>query len=175
LSSAGSSSCQALEHATIILKLTGSISTFGEGSDRRTAFVSGLAAILKIPEAQIVIISVTEGSVIVELGFLRLDAAQASPTEIVLRLKAAATSGELEKFGLTDLTVGQEAVLANSSVNTGLIVGASIGGVVGFIALLILIRRWWLQRSEVVQFFFCPFSFCFLRLNDFIRQLLFLK
>ncbi len=97
-----------------------------------------------------VIISVTEGSVIVELGFFRMDAAQASPNEIVLRLKAAATSGELEKFGLTDVTVGQETVLEKSSVNTGLIVGASIGGVVGFIALLILIRRWWLQQSEVV-------------------------
>jgi hypothetical protein len=131
------------------VKLTGSISTFGEGSERRVAFVSGLAAILGILERQVVIISVTAGSVIVELGFLRVDGAQASPTEIVLRLKTAATSGELDKFGITDLNVGQESVFEKSSVNAAVIVGASVGGAVGFVLLVVLIRRWWLKQSQV--------------------------
>ena len=96
------------------------------------------------------IISVTEGSVIVELGFLRLDAAQASPTEIVSRLKTAATSGELDKFGLTDLIVGQVTVFEKSNVDVGVIVGASVGGFVGLVVLAVLIRRFLLQRSQVV-------------------------
>ncbi len=96
-----------------------------------------------------VIISVTEGSVIVELGFLRFDSAHASPNEIVLRLISAATSGDLDTFGVMDLTVGRDSVFEKSSVNIGVIVGASIGGLVGFAALVMLIRRWWLHRSEV--------------------------
>ena len=133
------------------MKLTGSINTFGEESERRTTFVSGLAAALGILERQVVIISVTAGSVIVELGFLRADGAQATPTEIVLRLKTAFTSGELDKFGLTDLAVGQETVFKEGSAtaNAAVIVGASVGGAVGFVILVALIRRWWLQRSQV--------------------------
>ena len=95
-----------------------------------------------------VIISVTEGSVIVELGFLRLDAAQASPNEIVLRLKAAATSGELDKFGLTDLTVGQETVFEKSS-NVAAIVGASVGSVIGAFVLAVAVCRW--RRCGIFQ------------------------
>jgi hypothetical protein len=143
--------CQALEHSATILKLTGSINTFGEGSERRTTFVSGLAAILKIPLKQIVIISVTEGSVIVELGFLRLDAAQAAPNEIVLRLKAAATSGALDKFGLTDLTVGSDTVFEKSS-NVAVIVGASIGSAVGIILFVLILCRW--RRCGLFQVIF---------------------
>ncbi len=112
--------------------------------------MSGLAAVLKIPEKQMVIISVTEGSVIVELGFLRMDAAQASPNEIVLRLKAAAASGELEKFGLTDLTVGQETVFEKSS-DVATIVGASVGSVIGVFLLVIVVCRW--RRCGIFQVF----------------------
>jgi hypothetical protein len=122
-----------------------------------------LATILKIPEKQMVIISVTEGSVIVELGFLRLDAAQASPNEIVLRLKAAATSGELEKFGLTDLTVGQETVFEKSSnvSNVAAIVGASVGSVIGVFVLVFAVCRW--RRCGIFQVIFASalLSSCF--------------
>ena len=90
-----------------------------------------------------VIISVTEGSVIVELGFLRLDAAQASPNEIVLRLKNAATSGELDIFGLTALSVGEEKVIddGSSSLSAGAIVGAVLGSLFGALLLTFVIYR----------------------------------
>jgi hypothetical protein len=122
----GSSSCRALEHAKIILKLTGSIDTFGEGSVRRKSVSSGLAATLGINEKQIVIISLTAGSVIIELVFMRVEGAQVSPTEAVLLLKTVASSGQLEKFGLTGLTVGQENVfeMPSESANVGVTVGA---------------------------------------------------
>ena len=110
-----------------------------------------------------VIISVTEGSVIVELGFLRLDAVQSSPNEIVLRLKAAATSGELEKFGLTDLTVGQETVFEKSSnvSNVAAIVGASVGSVIGVFVLVFAVCRW--RRCGIFQVIFASalLSSCF--------------
>jgi hypothetical protein len=84
-----------------------------------------------------VIISVTAGSVIVELGFLRIDGATSSPTELVLRLKTAATSGQLDKFGLTALSVGSESVIDDSgaSLSSGAIVGAVLGSILGAICL----------------------------------------
>jgi hypothetical protein len=114
------------QHAQIIIKLTGSIDSFSEGSERRTAFISGLAAVLRILEQQIVVISVTAGSVIVKLGFLRVDGAQASPTEVVSRLKTAAASGALDSYGLTALSVGEEQVLdkESSTLSAGAVVGS---------------------------------------------------
>jgi hypothetical protein len=100
--------------------------------------VSGLAAVLRISENQIVIVSVTEGSVIVELGFVRLGGVHPSPADVVLRLKSAAASGELEQLGVTELSVGQEVVFTTSSetsVDVGVAVGASVGGVM-FVVLL---------------------------------------
>jgi serine/threonine protein kinase len=114
--------------------------------------LSGLAVILKIPEKQIVIISVTEGSVIVELGFLRLDAAQASPNEIVLRLQTAATSGELDIFGLTALSVGEEKVIddGSSSLSAGAIVGAVLGSIFGALVLaFVMYRLYFAGRAKV--------------------------
>jgi hypothetical protein len=142
----------AFEHPKVVLKLSGSISTFGEGSARRAAFVSGLAAVLRISENQIVIVSVTEGSVIVELGFVRLGGAHPSPADVVSRLKSAAASGELEQFGLTELSVGQEVVFKTSSetgVNTGVVVGASVGGVVCVVVLVAAVWRWRKYLSQV--------------------------
>ena len=101
---------------TIIVKLSGTIDTFSEGSERRRAFVSGIAAVLRILERQVVIISVTAGSVIVELSFIRADEVQASPSEIVLRLKSAAASGELDKFGVTAVNVGQDNVFNSNQL-----------------------------------------------------------
>ena len=96
--------------------MTGSIDSFGEGSERRKAFISGLAAVLGIIEKQMVIVSVTAGSVIVELGFLRAEGAQVNPTEIVSRLKSAAVSGDLNQFGVTSVNVGQENVFNSSQL-----------------------------------------------------------
>ena len=108
-----------------------------------------------------VIVSVTAGSVIVELGFLRINGAQSSPTELVSRLKTAATSGQLDKFGLTTLSVGQENVFDSNSasVSVGTIVGASVGAVIA--AVLIGALVWKLRRSGRSQayhplaFFLC--------------------
>ena len=131
------------------MTLTGSIDTFGEGSERRTAFVSGLVSILAIPTNQLVIISVTAGSVIVELGFLRIDGAPSSPTEVVSRLKSAATSGQLGKFGLTTLSVGQENVFDTQGLSVGTIVGISVGVVCGVVLLVALV--WKFRQSRRFQ------------------------
>jgi serine/threonine protein kinase len=134
--------------------MTGSIDSFGEGSQRRTAFVSGLAAILRIPEKQMVIISVTSGSVIVELGFLRVDGAQASPTEIASRLKTAATAGQLDAFGVTTLSVGSDKVLdkvlgeQSSSLSAGVITGAVVGSLLGALLLSLLLHHFF-RRTKV--------------------------
>ncbi len=164
IASSGSTSCQALEHEKIILTLTGSIDTFGEGSERRKAFISALSSVLAIVENQMVIISVrvvTAGSVIVDLGFLRINGAQSSPTEVVSRLKLAATSGQLDKFGLTALSVGQENVFDtnSASVNVGTIVGASVGGVVGIVLLGALFWKLCgnVARRQIIPFSFFPF------------------
>ena len=114
--------------------------------------MSGLAAVLRISENQIVIVSVTEGSVIVELGFVRLDGAHPSPADVVSRLKSAAASGELEQFGLTELSVGQEVVFKTSSetgVNVGVVVGASVGSVVCAVVLVAAVWRWRKYLSQV--------------------------
>ena len=131
------------------MTLTGSIDTFGEGSERRTGFVSGLVSILAIPANQLVIISVTAGSVIVELGFLRIDGATSSPTEVVSRLKNAATSGQLDKFGLTTLSVGQENIFDSNVVSVGTIVGISVGVVFGVVLLGALV--WKFRQSRHSQ------------------------
>ena len=133
--------------------------TFVEGSARRLSFLSGLAAVLRISEKQIIIVSVTAGSVIVELAFVRVDGALVSPTEAVLRLKTAASSGQLEKFGLTGLTVGQENVFEKSSesANIGVTVGASVGGSVAAIIVIAAVV-WWCMRPKKppqVACFFC--------------------
>jgi hypothetical protein len=152
---APSTSAPSLEHPKVVLTLTGSISTFGEGSARRAAFVSGLAAVLRITENQIVIVSVTEGSVIVELGFVRLGGVHPSPADVVLRLKSAAASGELEQFGVTELSVGQEVVFTTSSetgVDVGVAVGASVGGVM---CVVLLVAAVWRLRKYLSQVHSC--------------------
>jgi hypothetical protein len=121
-----------------------------------------LISILAIPANQMVIISVTAGSVIVQLGFLRISGAQSSPTEVVSRLKTAATSGQLDKFGITTLSVGQENVFDSNSasVSVGAIVGASVGAVIA--AVLIGAIVWKLRRSGSSQAYHpLAFLFCF--------------
>ena len=134
--------------------------------------MTGLSHILSVPEKQIVIVSVTAGSVIVELAFVRIDGATSSPTEVVSRLKTAAKSGQLDKFGLTSLSVGQENVFdTNIAVSEGTIVGASVGSVIGAIVLGALIwklrqtRR--LQVSSTVSSFVVASCLC---LTDFLES-----
>ena len=94
----------------------------------------------------------TEGSIIMELGFVRLGGAHPSPANVVLRLKSAAASGELELFGLTELSVGQEVVFTTSSetgVNVGVVVGASVGGVMCIVLLVAAVWRWRKYLSQV--------------------------
>lgn len=143
-----------LEHSKVVMKLKGSLSTFGEGSARRTAFVSGLAAVLRIYENQILLVSVTEGSVVVELGFVRLDGTHASPAEVILRLQRAAESGDLNQFELTELTIGYDTVLMSSSGNTSpanldIIAAASVGGVTGAIFLAAVIWKLYKRGNKV--------------------------
>jgi hypothetical protein len=134
----GSKDCQTLEHEPIVLTLTGSIETFSSESERRRLFLSGLAALLGIPERQMVIISVKAGSVIIELGFLRESTSSVSPVQATLLLKEAMVAGKLENFGATGLTIGGQSVYAPSSAQfpVSLIIGSSVGG---FIALVIIV------------------------------------
>ncbi len=116
--------------------------------------MSGLAVVLRISENQIIFVSVTEGSVVVELGFVRMGGVHPSPADVVLRLKSAAASGELEQFGLIELTIGQESIFkvsseTSASVDVGVIVGASVGSVIGVILLMAVIWRWRRHRSQV--------------------------
>ncbi len=149
--SAAAATVPLLEHPKIVLTLTGSIGTFGEGSTRRTVFVSGLAAVLRILEEQIIIVSVTEGSIIIEMGFVRLGGAHPSPADVVSRLKSAAVSRELDQFGLIGLSVGEENIVieATASVDVGIIVGVSVGGVICFILLMAAIRYSRKHQSQV--------------------------
>ncbi len=114
--------------------------------------MSGLATVLLISENQIVIVFVTEGSVIVELGFVRLGGAHPSPADVVLRLKSAAASGELEQFGLTELSVGQEVVFTTSSetgVDVVIAVSASVCGIMCVVLLVAAVWRWRKYLSQV--------------------------
>jgi hypothetical protein len=128
VSQKGSYECQDLEHQRIVLTLTGSIQTFSEGSERRRSFIVGLATILDIPERQIAIISVSSGSVIVELAFIRDSASSVSPVQAAIRLQEATSAGKLQEFGVTDLNIGGESVFTQeSSSEIPVIVGSSIG------------------------------------------------
>jgi hypothetical protein len=90
------------------MTLSGSISTFAEGSERRDSFLTALAATLGIRKWQIVIKSVRAGSVILELEFLRDTNSTVSPLQIVAQLKAASLAGKLEALGVSGLTLGGE-------------------------------------------------------------------
>jgi len=140
----GSIQCQTLEHESIVLTLTGSVETFFEGSERRRAFLSGLAlTLLAIPERQIIIISVRSGSVILELGFLRDLTSAVSPVQATLLLKEATSAGKLESFGATGLSIGGQSinVPTTSSSQVPLIVGISVGGFVVLVIIGVLVRH----------------------------------
>jgi hypothetical protein len=154
ISVAGSNVCSSPDHEAITLKLAGNIDEFVEGSDRRRLFISGLAAVLLIPERQIVILSVKPGSIIVQLAFLSITGSSASPSEAVFRLKAAAEAGKLEPIGVIDLNIGGKSVnlpLKDSNNSTlYLITGLSVTFfiVLVSVALFVWRKRISMQRSQ---------------------------
>jgi len=122
--------------------MTGSIETFSEGSERRRSFLSGIASVLAIPQRQIVIISVKSGSVIVELAFLRESTSSASPVEATMRLKEAVSAGKLDSFGATGLTIGGQSVnVPVSSSQMPLIIGASVGGFIFVVIIIVATKK----------------------------------
>jgi hypothetical protein len=135
------------------LAITGSIENFSEGSDRRQTFLSSLASILAILESQIVIVSVTSGSIIVELAFLRDSNSTVSPSETTSRLKNALIEGKLEKLGALDLKIGGQSVNLQSSSSSSslLVIGSSIAGAVVVSAILILAIKYKLRHRQKVQ------------------------
>jgi hypothetical protein len=114
-----------LNHPLVVMKLSGSISSFSEDSERRSSFISGLAVILGIEKWQVVIKSVKPGSVIVELEFLRNTNSSVGPLQVVSRLQEASLSGRLEQFGLEDLTIGGQK--AHSGVQPSVGISCLIG------------------------------------------------
>ena len=133
----------------VLITLTGSIDEFGEGSARRAAFVSGLAALLGIKEKNIAIISVTSGSIIVELGFVNAGPGNPSPADIVSRLKSAAASGGLNQFGYIGLKVVRDR-------RSGIVAATSIVDA----DFHVLVRYWFV----IVILFWFLFFFSFLML-----------
>ncbi len=150
ISAAGSSICSAPGHELIILKMVGTVDDFLDGSDQRRTFISGLAAILLIPERQIVIISVTSGSIVVQPAFLSIAESSASPVEAVFRLKEAAAAGRLESLAVFDLSIGGRSVNLPSKDSSA--VGLSVPLIAGLSATIFLILAvaclaWWKKRQ----------------------------
>jgi hypothetical protein len=136
----------------ITLTLTGSIETFTEGSNRRRAFVSGLASIISISVEQIVIMSVRSGSVIVDLAFVRDSTSSVSPLQATMRLKEAAVAGKLEEFGATNLQVGGESIISPSSPSqVPVIVGSSIGGILALVLIAVALRKNLRKRKVAIS------------------------
>ena len=91
---------------TVVLTLGGTISTFGEGSERRNTFITDLATTLGIKKSQIVIKSMKEGSVILEIEFLQDANSSVSPAQAIAQLKDASVSGKLKTLGVETLNIG---------------------------------------------------------------------
>jgi hypothetical protein len=109
-SAVGSEECQILQHANVVLTMTGSIESFAEGSDHRNSFTQGIASILRIPVRQIHILSVKSGSIIVELAFMSIAASAVTPVEAVSLIEEAFLLGKLEYLGVTELSIGGRSV-----------------------------------------------------------------
>ena len=158
-----SDSCQKLEHEELFVVLEGSIDTFGEGSQLRNNFVAGVASIVGVLMSQIVIISVKSGSIIVEMGFLRLASSQVSPAAAVQNLTRAATSGQLDWLGLKGIMYNNTLVVerivyrdvpASPHSDTALIIGSSFGGFSVFVlvvAAIVFGFKSWQDKQKLIQ------------------------
>jgi len=117
--------------------MTGSMESFAEGSDRRNSFTLGLASILGIPDRQIYYISVRSGSVIVELAFMKMASSAVAPDRAVSLLKEVFLAGKLDNFGVIDLSIGGQSVLAAPAAVPFLAIAAS-SALIFVIAVLLL-------------------------------------
>jgi hypothetical protein len=117
--------------------MTGSMESFAEGSDRRNSFTLGLASILGIPDRQIYYISVRSGSVIVELAFMKIASSAIAPDRAVSLLKGVFLAGKLDNFGVIDLSIGGQSVLAAPAAVPFLAIAAS-SALIFVIAVLLL-------------------------------------
>ncbi len=98
-------------HPVIIFKLYGSVHSFTETSDRRTKFIALLVEKLSLSSFfQPIIVSVSAGSVIVDLVFYQ-SGSGLSIHDVIQRLKASFKSGDFESIGVIGLTIGDEAIL----------------------------------------------------------------
>jgi serine/threonine protein kinase len=146
-----------LEHEPIIFTIDGSFDSFGAGSALRRAFVFKISELLGLQEVQIAIISVKSGSIIVELGFLKIDSSAVSPAEAVVRLRNAAASGQLESLSVKHLAIGSESVPLSSDPDSSLFQQASVlagiisGGIVFNIAVVIIFRCVKKQLKKIKQ------------------------
>jgi serine/threonine protein kinase len=135
-----------LEHERIVVTIDGSFESFGAGSSLRRAFVFKLSGLLGLQEDQIAIISVKSGSIIVELGFLKIDSSAVSPADAVVRLRSAAAAGQLESLSVKNLAIGSESVPLFSDPGSSLFQQASVlagiisGGIVFTIAVVFIFR-----------------------------------
>lgn len=136
-----------MEHERIVVTIDGSFDSFGAGSSLRRAFVFKLSGLLGLQEDQIAIISVKSGSIIVELGFLKIDSSAVSPADAVVRLRSAAAAGQLESLSVKNLAIGTETVPLFTDPASSLFQQASVlagiicGGIFFIIVVVIIFRR----------------------------------
>ena len=127
--------------------MTGSIESFAEGFDRRNSFTLALASILGIPDRQIYYISVRSGSVIVEIAFMKIASSVVAPDRAVLLLKEVFLAGKLDIFGVIDLSIGGQSVLAAPAAPILAIAASS--GLIFVIGVLLL--RYFRSRLKCVS------------------------
>jgi hypothetical protein len=130
--------------------MSGSIESFSEGSDHRRSFIVGLAALLQIPERRIVIVSVSSGSIIVEIAFVRDAASSTAPLDIVSGLKDAAAAGKLQAFDATGLSVGGQTVSLPMSSSADLS-PSIIAAIVGPILAALLVHSYVFVRIKALK------------------------
>lgn len=157
----GSAACQAAAHEELILVLSGSIDTFQAGSPRREQVMSSISQTVDVPQNQIVIVSVTSGSVILELAFLSHWTSplwpfevlyfKTPPNEALSRLQSAATEGKFEGLGLNQLKVGGKSVYSNETKVSSTVIIASVSAAVAFLLMLAGLVLWWKKYRAAGQ------------------------
>jgi hypothetical protein len=129
-SAVGSEECQTLQHANVVLTMTGSIESFAEASDRCNSFTQGIASILRIPLRQIHILSVKSGSNIVELAFMSIPTSAVTHVEAVSLIEEAFLLGKLENSGVTELSIGGRSVYTPAPPILAIVASAGLAFVV---------------------------------------------
>jgi hypothetical protein len=151
----GGTFCQKVLHNPIVFTLHGSIESFSEASERRKTFLSLLIEKLSLSYLfEPVIVSVTPGSVIVQLVFFQHVASTYSIDQVILRLKANFRSGEFKSVGATGLKIGEETVLPTESATISLlaIIMISILFFLMFCMLSLLTIKKRLDANKVIPF-----------------------